>query len=162
MLKLFSEIFEFSLFSKENSHFERIRMVRMVRMVRSLADRTFQLWAAPPAAGVAARAPQSLSQQSASFVVGDLNACMIELSSLSLVSWSESFVSDSIIDTNTVIQHNTHFGNDAMTPFTKLMRNDAILARYVCCTRFMIRIHSTLSKSRMEDFKKEADGLISC
>ena len=40
MLK-FSELFEFS---RENSHFERIRMVRMVRMVRSLADRTFQLW----------------------------------------------------------------------------------------------------------------------
>ena len=42
MLKIsfkFAEIFEFS---RENSHFERIRMVRMVR---SLADRTFQLCA---------------------------------------------------------------------------------------------------------------------
>ena len=45
MLKI-SEIFEIS---RENSYFERIRMVRMVRMVRSLADRTFQLWAAPRA-----------------------------------------------------------------------------------------------------------------
>ena len=46
MLK-FSEIFELSLLSRENSYFERIRMVRMVRMVRSLADGTFQLWRIP-------------------------------------------------------------------------------------------------------------------
>ena len=45
----FSEIFEFS---RQNSYFERIRTVRMVRMVRSLADRTFQLCAAPTSAGL--------------------------------------------------------------------------------------------------------------
>ena len=49
MLKIISEIFEFSM---ENSCFERIRMVRMVRMVRSLADRTFQLGVERQGAGL--------------------------------------------------------------------------------------------------------------